>query len=459
MQTNFSLAQLGIERNQNAEQIIRRCVHCGFCLATCPTYQLLGDERDSPRGRIYQTKTLLEHDRPVSAGFIRHIDRCLSCLSCMTTCPSGVDYMHLVDEARAEIEESGLRPLREKLVRNSLVVLMTRPWLFRAAMVVGSVFAPVLRPFARGRLRAMLDMIPSRLSPVSRVNDAGCYGRAEKGRVILPRGCVQQVLTPETNEATVRLLNRLGYAVEVVAQDGCCGSLELHMGRAEAARQKARQNLRAWTAARQNGEVAAIVATASGCGTTMKDYGHLLRHDAAATETANLVRDITEFLLEECETLTTLARQARQGQSDPLRSALGAVACHLPCSLQHGQKVTWQPQKLIAAVGLEVREPAQSDLCCGSAGTWNIMNPELAQKLRRAKVKTLDNTGAEIVVTSNVGCLTWIGGGTARPVVHIVELLDWMTGGPAPETLSDTSQKLNPRRLVRQAAFCDPQIR
>lgn len=444
MQTDFSLAQLGVERNQNAEQIIRQCVHCGFCLATCPTYQLLGDERDSPRGRIYQTKTLLEQERTVTTGFIQHIDRCLSCLSCMTTCPSGVDYMHLVDEARAQIEESGLRPLREKLVRDSLVILMTRPWLFRAAMVVGSVFAPVLRPFARGRLQAMLGLIPSRLSPVSRVNDAGCYGRAKKGRVILPKGCVQQVLTPETNEATVRLLNRLGYAVSVTAQDGCCGSLELHMGREDAARQKARQNVCTWAAARQGGEVAAIVATASGCGTTMKDYGHLLRHDSdtAAAETAALVRDVTEFLLSESETLTTLAQQARQRQSDPLRSALGAVACHLPCSLQHGQKVTWQPQKLIEAVGLEVREPAQSDLCCGSAGTWNIMNPELAQKLRRAKVNNLDNTGADIVVTSNVGCLTWIGGGTAHPVVHIVELLDWMTGGPAPECLAKLRSKI-----------------
>ncbi len=445
MQTNFSLAQLGVERNQNAEQIIRRCVHCGFCLATCPTYQLLGDERDSPRGRIYQTKTLLEQERNVTTGFIQHIDRCLSCLSCMTTCPSGVDYMHLVDEARTRIEESGLRPVREQIFRNILVILMTRPWLFRAAMVAGSFFVPVIRPFARGRFRAMLGLIPRRLSPVSRVNDPGRYGRAKKGRVILPRGCVQQVLTPETNEATVRLLNRLGYAVSVMAQESCCGSLELHMGREDAARQKARRNVRAWAAARQEGEVTAIVATASGCGTTLKDYGHLLRHDTdtAAAETAALVRDITEFLLGESETLATLAQQARKSQSDPLRSALGSVACHLPCSLQHGQKVTWQPQKLIEAVGLDVREPVQRDLCCGSAGTWNIMNPELAQKLRTRKVNSLEDTGAELVVTSNVGCLTWIGGGTARPVVHIVELLDWMTGGPAPDSLGVLRQTLS----------------
>ena len=448
MQTNFSLAQLAVDRNREAEKIIRSCVHCGFCLATCPPYTLLGDERDSPRGRIYQTKTLLEEDRAVTEGFVQHIDRCLSCLSCMTTCPSGVNYMHLVDEARTHIEESGIRPRQERWLRSGLATLLTRPGLFRTALVLGSVFAPLARPFASGRFRAMLDLMPGQLSPKSWANDAGTHParspaepvRQAKGRVVLLKGCAQQVLAPETNEATIRLLNRLGYSVEIVAEETCCGSLELHMGKEEAAREKARQNVLAWSGELKKGDLKGVIVTASGCGTTVKDYGHLLRNDSSlcvmAEQISSLAKDITEFLVGEEVALAALSQGARESAFDPLRSSLGPVACHLPCSMQHGQKITWQPQKLMRAVGLEVREPAEGHLCCGSAGTYNIMQPELAGKLRDRKVSALENTGAVAVISGNVGCIAQIGGGTERPVLHTVELLDWMTGGPAPDSLS-----------------------
>jgi glycolate oxidase iron-sulfur subunit len=427
MQTNFSLAQLADPDNQVSEQILRKCVHCGFCTATCPTYVLLGDELDSPRGRIYLMKEMLEQDRPATARDVLHIDRCLSCLSCMTTCPSGVHYMHLVDHGREHIEKTYRRPFFDRALRSLLATILPRPALFRLALV-GGLLARPFAGFLPERLAAMLRLTPRSLPNPSPM-DAPQVFPAEGAttlRVALLTGCAQQVLDPGINEATIRLLTRLGCDVAVAPGAGCCGALTHHLGRAEESHDFAARNVRAWGALWNGKGPDRIVINASGCGTMVKDYGHLFRTDAALATPAAAIsaatRDISELLTE-------------LGYKGAAPAAL-TVAYHSACSLQHGQKITVQPKALLAAAGFTVKDVPEAHLCCGSAGTYNLLQPEIATRLRDRKVANIARVKPDVIAAGNIGCMTQIAAGTGIPVVHTVELLDWASGGPRPASLS-----------------------
>jgi glycolate oxidase iron-sulfur subunit len=434
MQTNFTLAQLADPETARSEQILRKCVHCGFCTATCPTFVLLGDERDSPRGRIYFIKAMLEGDRAPTHQEVRHIDRCLSCLSCMTTCPSGVNYMHLVDHGRHHIEETYRRTLPDRLLRRLLGLLMPRPRLFRWIAVLGWLAKPLaaLLPsrssdpggatFPR-RVKAMIEAIPAVLpaaSPVDRPQTFAAIGKRVR-RVALMPGCGQQVLAPEVNEATVRLLTRHGVEVVNVAGSGCCGSSVQHIGDNRQALALARRNIDAWL----EEEFDAIVINASGCGTTVKDYGHMFTDDPAwkdkAERVSALARDVSELMLE-------------VGLADVTPRPL-TVAYHSACSLQHGQKVIDQPKKLLSDAGFMVKDVPEGHLCCGWAGTYQVLQPELSRRLRDRKVANIESVNPDVIASGNFGCVGNIASGTGIPVVHTVELLDWATGGPKPAAL------------------------
>ncbi|GGE91256.1 glycolate oxidase subunit GlcF [Stappia taiwanensis] len=436
MQTNFSIHQLADPHVAEAEAILRKCVHCGFCTATCPTFALLGDELDSPRGRIYLIKDMLENDRPADARTVKHIDRCLSCLSCMTTCPSGVHYMHLVDHARVHIEKTYRRPLGDRLVRGMLAAVLPDPGRFRLALrgarlarplagLVGSLGGPFRR------LGAMLELAPARIPARSKMTAPGQFpAEAEagrKGRVALLTGCAQPVLAPGINAAAIRLLTRAGVEVVLPEGEGCCGALVHHLGKEEPALEAARRNVDAWMREIEGEGLDAILVTASGCGTTIKDYGFMLRLDPAYAEKAErvsaLARDVTEYL-------TTLELPA------PAAPVGLTVAYHSACSMQHGQKITREPKDLLAAAGFALRDIPEGHLCCGSAGTYNILQPELARRLRDRKIANIETTQPDLIATGNIGCMTQIGGGTELPIVHTVELLDWAHGGPVPETLA-----------------------
>ena len=426
MQTNFTPEQLQDPGTARANEILRACVHCGFCTATCPTYQVLGDELDSPRGRIYLIKDMLEAGRPADEKTVKHIDRCLSCLACMTTCPSGVHYMHLVDHARAHIEKTYRRPLMDRLLRAVLARVIPYPGRFRLALLG----AKLARPFARflpdARLRAMLAMAPKHIPPVSRNDDPQVFpARGERRlRVALMTGCAQKALNTDINDATIRLLRRLGCEVVVARGAGCCGALTHHMGMQDLSHSSAAASIRAFMAEKRAGGLDAIVINTSGCGTTVKDYGHMFRNDPLAGDAAtvaNLAKDISELL-------ATLGLP--EGAPRGLR-----VAYHAACSLQHGQQIKAAPKDLLKRAGYEVVEPADSHLCCGSAGTYNLLQPELSAELKRRKVATLEAKSPQVIAAGNIGCMMQIGSGTGVPVVHTVELLDWATGGPRPRAL------------------------
>jgi glycolate oxidase iron-sulfur subunit len=434
MQTNFSAEQLRDPDTAVANQVLRTCVHCGFCTATCPTFLLLGDELDSPRGRIYLIKDMLETGRPATEDVVRHVDRCLSCLSCMTTCPSGVNYMHLVDHARTYIEQTYTRPWHERALRAVLAWVLPRPRVLRLALLG----ARLARPLAglipgRGRLasrmRAMLALAPARLPPPSTVETPRVYPAEgeRRGRVALLAGCAQQVLSPQINEATIRLLTRLGIEVVVAKGAGCCGALVHHMGRHDPALDAARANIAAWMREINGQGLDAVVINTSGCGTVVKDYGFLFRTEPSpwrehAEIVAGLAMDITEYL-------------TRIGYA-PTRPAPGlTVAYHSACSLQHGQQIVAEPKTLLKRAGFAVVEPAEAHICCGSAGTYNLMQPEIATELRARKLGNIVATRPDLVAAGNIGCITQLSGG-GLPVVHSVELLDWMAGGPRPSALT-----------------------
>lgn len=430
MQTQFDITQLAKPEIAEAERVLRKCVHCGFCLATCPTYVLLGDERDSPRGRIYMIKEMLESGRDADSATVRHVDRCLSCLSCMTTCPSGVDYMHLVDHARSHIAETYRRPMFDRALRRLLAVLLPRPGLFRLA-VLAARGPGVIGRFLPGRLGALmrLSFRPVHApSWVDRAQTIPAEGANRRKRVALLNGCVQKVLAPEINEATARLLARLGCDVVVLADAGCCGALSLHQGERAQAKTWARGNIEAYSAEHRRAAFDAVVSNASGCGTMVKDYGVLFREDSALAESAaqiaGLARDVSEVL-------------ADLGPLKATRS-LGnlRIAYHGACSLQHGQKVHDGPKALMAEAGFEIVEAEEGHLCCGSAGTYNILQPELAGRMLARKTEMLERTEPDIIATGNIGCMTQIASGTHIPVVHTAELLDWATGGPLPPALA-----------------------
>jgi glycolate oxidase iron-sulfur subunit len=425
METRFDLVQLADPHVKEAERILRKCVHCGFCLATCPTYLLLGDERDSPRGRIYMIKDMLEKNRPADPTTVRHVDRCLSCLSCMTTCPSGVNYMHLVDHARLHIQETYRRPAEARLQRSLLARALPYPGRFRLALV-GAILA---RPFKRllpANLRDLIAMAPPRLPEPSAFDRPAVHTSQGpmKKRVALLAGCAQQVVTPQVNEATIRLLTRLGCEVVVARGAGCCGALVHHMGREADAMAAAKANIAAWERA---GPFDAVIANASGCGTQLKEYGFLLRNDPEwaprAAELSAKARDISEVVAEFDIAETRMAD-------------LPTVAYHSACSLQHGQRITSLPREQLVRAGFEVSDIPEGHICCGSAGTYNLTQPELSTRLLERKVGNILKTGAEVVAAGNVGCMVQIASGLDRPVVHPVELLDWATGGPRPKALS-----------------------
>lgn len=432
MQTTFTPTQLADPHVAESEKILRKCVHCGFCTATCPTYVTLGNELDSPRGRIYLIKDMLENGRPADKQIVTHIDRCLSCLACMTTCPSGVNYMHLVDHARAHIEQTYRRPFADRLIRQVLTMVLPYPARFRASLklaVLGRPFAgmfervPGLKPLA-----SMLRLAPRSVPAASSADKPGVHkAKGErKARVAILAGCAQPVLDPGINQAAISLLTRLGVEVVVSQGEACCGALVHHMGREEASLAAARNNVDAWTRQIEQGGLDAIVITASGCGTTIKDYGFMLRLDPAYAEKAArvsaLAKDITEFL-------------SVFGLPEPQNAPGTTVAYHSACSMQHGQKIKTLPKELLTAAGFAVREPREGHLCCGSAGTYNILQPEISARLRDRKVANIKATGADIIATGNIGCMAQIADRAGMPIVHTVELLNWAYGGERPAGL------------------------
>ena len=420
MQTAFTAGQLADPETAASHTEIRKCVHCGFCTATCPTYVLLGDERDSPRGRIELIKAMLEDGGPPAKETVTHVDRCLSCLACKTTCPSGVDYAQLIDHGRAHIEAHYRRPLLERTLRALIPAVLTRPGRLRAALGLGRLARPLAPVFEALRLRplaALLRLVPkaaTHRSPRSLPAEG-----ARRGRVALLQGCVEPAMAPSIRAAAMRLIARAGFEVVLVEGEGCCGALSEHLGRADEARAFAVANVVSWTRA---GPFDAIVTTAAGCGTTLKAYGHRLSGDPDAADVASRARDVLEFIED-------------VGLPPVTRPGAMSVAYHAPCSLQHGQGIKDGPAALLAQAGFEVRAIAEGHLCCGSAGVYNILQPELAGRLRARKAANIARTGAALVAAGNVGCIAQIAPAVSTPVIHPVELLDWATGGPKPAGL------------------------
>lgn len=428
MQTNFSETQLKDPKIQRANQILRSCVHCGFCTATCPTYQVLGDELDSPRGRIYLIKDMLENDRPADEKTVKHIDRCLSCLACMTTCPSGVHYMHLVDHARAHIEKTYKRPLMDRVLRWTLAQILPYPGRFRLALLGAKIGRPFRHLLPDPRLKAMLEMAPKQIPAVSRNDDAQVFPAhgETRMRVALMTGCAQRALNTDINDATIRVLRRLGCEVVIAKDMGCCGALTHHMGKESQAHASAARNIHAWTKEIESAGLDAIVINTSGCGTTVKDYGHMFRNDQLAAK----AKSVSEIAMDVSELLTKLdVPTAKMGHR---------VAYHAACSLQHGQQVKSAPKDILRHLGFEVLEPADSHLCCGSAGTYNLMQPEISAKLKVRKIRTLEAKSPQVIAAGNIGCMMQIGSGTEVPIVHTVELVDWATGGPKPRAMVES---------------------
>ena len=423
MQTFFTPQQLADPRLAEANKILRACVHCGICTATCPSYQVLGDELDSPRGRIYLMKEMLESGRAADAKTALHIDRCLSCLACTSTCPSGVDYMHLIDTARVHVEKTYARPWFDRLLRAVLARVIPYPTRFRLMLRAAQMVRPLARFWPDPRLRAMLDLAPQNVPPPSRADRPQTFAALgpRKYRVALLTGCAQQVLNTDINTATIRLLRKMGCDVVSARGAGCCGALTHHMGKEDLAHRSARATITAWMAEHQRAPLDAIIINTSGCGTTIKDYGHMFaRSDLAqdAATIAALAKDVCEFLAS--MDLPVLPAQDMR------------IAYHAACSLQHGQQIKSAPKDLLRAAGFEVTEPRDSHLCCGSAGTYNLLQPEISAQLQARKVAHLLATAPQMIAAGNIGCMMQIGAKAGLPVVHTIELLDWAYGGPMP---------------------------
>jgi glycolate oxidase iron-sulfur subunit len=435
VQTRFSAEALADPHMRELEGILRSCVHCGLCTATCPTYVTLGDERDSPRGRIYLIKDMLESGRKMTAEDVAPIDHCLSCLSCMTTCPSGVEYRRLIDHARTRIEKNYRRSPADAALRAVLVRLLPSPKAFRAALrlaALGRIFRPAIRrlPGIGRRLDAMLALAPKRVPGAAVGNAPGIFpphsGVGPRRRMALLSGCAQTVLAPEINTAAVRLLNRAGIEVVLPKGEGCCGSLAHHMGAEDRALDQARADVDAWTREMEGDGLEAIVVTASGCGATIKDYGHMLRDDPVYAEKAKAIASIAKDITEVAQNLELEFARPR-----PL-----VVAYHAACSLQHGQRIADAPKALLRRAGFDVRSIPEAHLCCGSAGTYNILQPEIADALRARKVANIARVKPDVIAAGNIGCIAQIASASPTPVVHTVELLDWASGGPAPAALA-----------------------
>ena len=430
MQTQFTPQQLANPDIAAADEILRKCVHCGFCTATCPTFVLTGDERDSPRGRIWLIRDLLENDDVSGDVAGHHLDRCLTCLSCTSTCPSGVDYMHLVDIGRRHADMRRTRGVWDRLRRNLLIATLPyakRAWVMLMMAWMAKPFKGILPKSLSGMLAAAPKSRP-RFDPVGgkdHVYNAECH--PPKARVALLAGCAQRAINPEINAATIRLLNRIGVEVVVRKQAFCCGGVAQHTGDETAAESAMLATIKAWSSELKFRKLDAIIINTSGCGTVVKDYGHHFAHDPEMSDQAqiisNLTMDIAEFL-----------DRFGLGAVDLNRSKGLSVAYHAACSLQHGQKIKTIPKDLLKKAGFEVRDIAESHLCCGSAGTYNALQPELASQLQARKLKAINATEADIVAAGNLGCMNQLADSNA-PIVHTVELLDWATGGPKPKEL------------------------
>ena len=440
MQTFFKPDQLIDPDFKRSNEILRACVHCGFCTATCPTYQVLGDELDSPRGRIYLIKDMLENNRIPDARTVKHIDRCLSCLACMTTCPSGVHYMHLIDHARAYINDHYKRPWHDRALRWVLAQVIPYPTRFRLALLGAKIARPFVRFIPDARLRAMISMAPKQVPPVSRNDDPQSFEpiAPKKKRVALMTGCAQRALNTDINDATIRVLRRFGCEVVIPKDQGCCGALTHHMGKVDASHASAEANIRAWMAEINGEGLDAIVINTSGCGTTVKDYGHMFRDTPLAQEAATisaLAKDISEVLVD---------LDLPKGDDKDM-----TIAYHAACSLQHGQKIKDHPKTLLKHAGFRVAEPRDPHLCCGSAGTYNLLQPEISGQLKDRKVKTLEAVNPDIIAAGNIGCMMQIGSATSVPIVHTVELIDWATGGPKPAALTQSADRSDPIPKLR----------
>ncbi len=432
METHFSKEQLKNKDNKSSEKIIRKCVHCGFCNATCPTYDLLGDELDGPRGRIYLIKDMIENNKPANDKIVKHIDRCLSCYSCMSTCPSGVNYMHLIDHGRNHIEKTYKRPFFDKFIRNFLSLIMPYPIRFRVVGILTRLVKPISFIFPK-KIKEMIKFMPISF-PQKKLPKMKVYtiGKKKKpvARVALLTGCVQQVISPQINESTIRLLNR--HDIEVVVPKGinCCGSLDHHMGKGDLAKQTFKNNILIWHEEYLKNGLDAIISNTSGCGTTLKDYGFIFRWDEdlkkKAKKISELTKDISEYLSENVK-LNFVTKKPN--------THVYKIAYHSACSLQHAQKIHNSPINLIKKTGNKVVDIPEGHLCCGSAGTYNLLQNEIAKKLLENKINNISKINPEFIATGNIGCITQIANGTSLPILHTVEIIDWYTGGPKPEIL------------------------
>jgi len=432
METSFSKKQLEDTNNKSSEKILRKCVHCGFCNATCPTYNLLGDELDGPRGRIYLIKDMLENNKPANENIVKHIDRCLSCYSCMTTCPSGVNYMHLIDHGRNHIERTYKRPLKERFIRNFLSWALTNSANFKLILILTMFAKPFLLFFPK-KIKEMVNLMPKNF-PKKTLSKMEIYQVKNKkkkvARVALLTGCVQKVLSPQINESTIRLLNRHGIEVVVPKLIECCGSLNHHLGKEEAAKETFKKNITLWYDEYINNGLDAIISNTSGCGTTLKDYGFIFRSDKEfkkkAKKISDLTKDITEYL-EDNVKLNFIPPEKYEKKYK--------IAYHSACSMQHGQKIHKKPINLIKKTGNQVIEIPEGHICCGSAGTYNLLQSDIAKDLLKNKINNIEKIKPEIISTGNIGCITQIANGTKIPILHTVEIIDWYTGGPKPYIL------------------------
>ena len=431
MQTSFTEKQLENKENKTSETILRKCVHCGMCNATCPTYGINGDELEGARGRIYLIKDMLENNKPANKKIAQHIDSCLSCYSCMTTCPSGVNYMHLIDHGRNYVEETYKRPLIERTFRNILSFVLPRPKVFLTLAILTKFIKPfsfLMPRFLKNSLNLMPDKIPSKKIKTQKIYSP--LNGKKISRVALLIGCVQRVISPEINEATIRLLNRHNVEVVVMPDIDCCGSLNHHLGKQEKAKLSFVKNIESWHEEYLLNGLDAIISNTSGCGTTLKDYGHIFKNDKEmkkkAKKISELTKDITEYLDE------NLKLDIKKNEEKKYK-----IAYHSACSMQHGQKIHDQPKELISKTGNEVLDIPDGHLCCGSAGTYNILHQKMAKSLLRNKVNNIEKITPDFISTGNIGCITQISTGTRIPIIHTVELLDWFTGGPKPNKLQN----------------------
>ena len=430
MQTTFTDIQLKDKENKSSEKIIRKCVHCGMCNATCPTYQINGDELDGPRGRIYLIKDMLENNKPANAKIAKHIDRCLSCYACMTTCPSGVNYMHLIDHGRNHVEETYKRPWYERLFRTALSFILPNPKIFRALAHLTKpikLISFVLPNFIKNSLKLMPFNLPSSKLPEQKNYQPKL--NKKMARVALLTGCVQRVISPEINDATIRLLNRHGVEVIVLPEITCCGSLNHHLGKKDLAHKSFVNNINAWHDEYLKNGLDAIISNTSGCGTTLKDYEFIFRNDAEMKKKAKKISELTKDISEYLSLNLKLKFKEEKNKYK--------IAYHSPCSMQHGQQVHKVPIDLIKKTGNEVLDIPDGHICCGSAGTYNILQQKIAKTLLDEKLKNIKKVSPDFISTGNIGCMTQISSGTSIPIVHTVEVIDWFTGGPKPDKLKN----------------------